>query len=167
MKKSISVFCLFFILGLGLFFAYRFWLQWPIHFHAGFKVYVDNQLQDYSAEKFMDVEPCTAPGHKAKVDDQLEKAHLHDQVGDVVHVHRHQATWGDLFTNLHVSFDHEAVVGYKQGKKIDNILTKTIEPYESVVIVVGDQSKAADYAGSPVTVAHIKDIESRSETCGS
>jgi len=57
-----------------------------IHYHAGFQVYVDGVKQDFSADKYMKVDPCTiAP--KTAADVQLDKGHLHDKVGDVVHIH--------------------------------------------------------------------------------
>src|ERR1700730_17097255 len=71
----------------------------PVHFHAGFQVYVDDKLQDFSDFKYMHEAPCTVNGKPLTnnhVDEQIEKAHLHDQIGDVVHVHRLGATWSDL-----------------------------------------------------------------------
>ena len=35
-----------------------------------------------------------------KEDKQLEKAHLHDLIGTVAHIHRENATWRDLFKNI-------------------------------------------------------------------
>lgn len=139
-----------------------------VHYHAGFRVYIDGRLQDYSAAKYMNIEPCTTGNQAVKEDDQAEKAHLHDGVGDVVHVHRNGAVWGDLFKNIHVRFDPgEKIVGYSaDGLKIPNILSQPIKPYESVVIVVGDQSEAGEYIKNAVTIEHIKEVESKSETCG-
>ncbi len=71
-----------------------------LHFHAGFQVYVDDKLQDFSDNKYMDETPCTKNGKPlpdVKVDDQLEKAHMHDHKGYIVHVHRKGSNWSDLF----------------------------------------------------------------------
>jgi hypothetical protein len=137
----------------------------PVHYHAGFTVYVNGIRQEYSAPQYMHAEPCPVgtatppPG-----DPQEEKAHLHDGVGDVVHVHRTGATWGDLFKNIGVSFpEPSAVVGYESGKKIDGILIRPIQPYESVIIVSGPAT-GIDLTGF-VTKQHILDVEKKSESC--
>ncbi len=138
-----------------------------IHLHAGFQVYIDGKLQDYSDSKYMDLEPCTTLGHEVKEDDQKERAHLHDNVGDVVHVHREGAVWGDLFKNIGVAFDrNKLITGYRDGLVVPDVLAAPIGPYESLVIVVGDQTKSQDYFKGAVTVEYIKDVESKSETCG-
>lgn len=138
-----------------------------IHLHAGFKVFIDGKLQDYSDLKFMDIEPCNTPGHKVNEDEQKEKAHLHDNIGDIVHVHREGAVWGDLFQNIGVKFDNsKEVEGYEDGVMVPTILNKPIQPYESVVIVVGDQTTYHQLIKDPVTTEHIKEVESKSETCG-
>lgn len=138
-----------------------------VHFHAGFLVYIDGKLQDYSQDRYMDTQPCSIPGKEMAEDEQIEKAHLHDNVSDVVHVHRAGAVWGDLFQNIKVSFAKLGpVIGYKDDQVIPNILTKKIEEYESVVIVVGDQSGSADFVGKNVSLDHIRQVESKSETCG-
>lgn len=135
-----------------------------IHYHAGFIVYVDGKKQDFSDIKYMDIEPCNAPGHEVKEDDQVEKAHLHDGVGDVVHVHRDNAKWKDLFTNIAYKLPDD-IQGYVDGAAVENILSKPITPYESVLIVAGD-AKGIDLTAS-VSADYIREIEKKSETCGS
>jgi hypothetical protein len=141
----------------------------PVHFHAGVQVYKDEKLQDFSNFKYMHEAPCTVNGkpvQNAHEDEQGEKAHLHDHVGDVVHVHRINATWGDLFTNIKYPLDEKAVA-YVNGKQISNILEQKIQPYESVVIFVGKHTDDQKYLKNAVTKKHIQDIEHRSETCSS
>ena len=52
----------------------------------------------------MHIEPCRDEEHEKEKKDakeiQLEKAHLHDMIGDVVHVHYKGTRWKDLFANL-------------------------------------------------------------------
>ncbi len=74
-------------------------IQHETHLHAGFQVYVDGVKQDFSDYQYMEIQPCgiTDYGEKTPEEQQLEKAHLHDGVGDVVHVHRAGATWGGPF----------------------------------------------------------------------
>src|SRR5258708_3038706 len=75
----------------------------PIHFHAGSQVYINDKIQSFTGNQYMHEAPCVVNGKsvsESDPDDQGEKAHLHDHIGDVVHVHRKGATWGDLFFNI-------------------------------------------------------------------
>lgn len=124
-----------------------------IHYHAGFVVYIDGVKQDYSDYKYMDFESCSEhPEKMTAEEEQIELAHLHDGVGDVVHVHRAGAKWRDLFRNIGVSLPSELPV-----------LNNPIEPNSSIVIVVGTP------VDNPVKVSleQIKEVESKSELCGS
>ena len=77
-----------------------------IHYHAGFKVYTDGQLEDFSQIKYMSVLACEVDEEiEYEENDQLEKAHLHDEVGEVVHVEAEGAKWKDLFQNINYKFD--------------------------------------------------------------
>jgi hypothetical protein len=142
----------------------------PIHYHAGFQIYKDNKLQDFSDFKYMHEAPCTVDGkpiNDPHADGQLEKAHLHDHTGDVVHVHRANAMWKDLFTNIKYPIDEKNVVAYVNGKKVNAILEKKIEPYESVIIFIGTHVDDQNYLKKAVTKKHIQDVEHKSETCSS
>ncbi len=167
--RPIALAVILMILTAGLAWRYRQSSQdHHVHIHAGFQVYVDGQKQDYSDFKYMHVRPCGGDDHAnlSAAEEQQEKAHLHDSVGDVVHVHAAGATWGDLFQNLGVQFpDSSEVVGYTP-ERVDSILTKNIVANESIVIVVGDQSTASAVLDQRVTLDHIKEVESMSENCG-
>lgn len=141
----------------------------PVHIHAGFQVYKDEKLQDFSDFKYMHEMPCTVDGkpvENAHVDEQLEKAHLHDQNGDVVHVHRKGATWRDLFTNIKYPISENAVV-YSNGQKLDAFLDREIAAYESVVIFEGKHTKDQESLKNAVTKERITEIENSSEYCAS
>ena len=124
-----------------------------IHYHAGFIVYVDGVKQDYSDFKYMNFRPCTTEEVKqTKADEQIEKAHLHDGIGDVVHVETTGSVWGDLFKNIGVNLPTDLAV-----------LKNPIEPNSSVVIAVGKEVDNPE----KVSLDHIKDVEAKSELCGS
>lgn len=123
-----------------------------IHYHAGFIVYIDGVKQDYSDYKYMNLTPCTQEESKpTKEEEQIEKAHLHDGVGDVVHVENEDGVWGDLFKNIGVSLPGQP-----------EILKQPIEPNSSVVIAIGQEVENPER----VTIEHIKEIEVKSELCG-
>ncbi len=167
MKKSVLILVTLLFVVLA---SYLFITNSPkkvkVHYHAGFKVFVDGTLQDFGRLKYMHDVPCTAKKVKIKEDPQMEKAHLHDLVTDVVHVHREGGVWGDLFKNMNYSFPSEATVsGYIAGATVSGILNYSIKPDDSVIIVVGDPSlvNLTDF----VLIERIKEIEQKSESCGS
>ncbi len=137
-----------------------------VHYHAGFKVYVDNQLQDYSGYQYMNYTPCSQHDKKKSAEEeQIEKAHLHESVGDVVHTHRSGAVWGDLFTNIKVNFPSDKrIAAYIDGRKVEEIMSTPIEAYTTAIILVGESD--ASRSGEVVPRAHIEEVEKKSELCG-
>lgn len=133
-----------------------------IHFHAGFQVYIDDIKEDFSNFKYMKIQPC---GDAHEESDQLEKAHLHDGVGDVVHAHREGGTWGDLFQNINYPISND-IIGYVNGQLSPQILTMPIVPNSSVVFFVGKNSDVEKKVEGRVTQDHIKQVEGKSENCG-
>lgn len=69
-----------------------------VHLHAGFQVYQGNTRADFTDIRYIYFMPCGLP------DDQIstiqDKIHLHDQVGDVAHIHAAGITWRNLFESL-------------------------------------------------------------------
>lgn len=168
--KLIIIAIILIIVSGGIFLAFH--KQKPVqkvHYHGGFEVFKDNKQVDFSGFKYMVVKPCTTDKKEEKesdADDQMEKAHLHDLVGDVVHVERANAKWSDLFTNLKYNIEYKNTSAYLNGKKVENFENLIIQPYDSMVILIGsnDLNKVLSKA---VTVKHIKEAEKRSENCGS
>lgn len=158
------------MLALAVILAFSIWRSVgseaeKIHYHAGFNVFINGDLQDFGRLKYMHDIPCTAQKIKVKEDPQIEKAHLHDLVSDVVHVHREGAVWGDLFVNMNYLFPPEATVsGYIAGATVSGILSYPIKPDDSVIFVVGDPAlvNINDY----VSIERIRQIEQGSESCG-
>jgi hypothetical protein len=136
-----------------------------IHYHAGFMVYLDGKLQDFSKDIYMNKEFCSLP-HKIETPEEIQiaKAHLHDNIGDIVHVHSPGAVWGDLFANIHYSFpDGKQIIGYINGQTVPDILHYPIKPYDSIVIVIGDTSSVD--RTKMVSKNHIVEVEKQSEGC--
>lgn len=124
-----------------------------LHYHAGFRVYIDGQRQDYSDYIYMNFVPCSEHNEgKSAAEEQMELAHLHDGVGDVVHVHRPGAKWGDLFRNIGVELPGDIPM-----------LKEPIEANSSVVFNVGKVVENPE----KVSLEHIKEVEAKSELCGS
>ena len=139
------------------------------HYHAGFVVFENNKKLDFSKPKYMSISPCIL--HNNDEDDvspssiQLDKAHLHDFVGDVVHVERTGGKWGDLFTNIHYPIDFSKVTAYINGKQVQNVEDQPILPDESAVFFIGKNNVQKDLKQA-VTKAHIEWEGKKSVECG-
>ena len=139
-----------------------------VHLHAGFLVYKDNTLRDFSSFEFQNFVPCSEDAHDETNDpahEQLEKAHLHDRVGNVVHVHRSNAMWGDLFKNIKVSLDATATA-YLNGEVLEDFRNFPIRPYDSIVIFEGANNNIEAKLGETIKRDFIEKIELKSENCG-
>lgn len=139
------------------------------HIHAGFVVFNSDNKEDFSLVKYMHLKPCTLDGEGKEIltseEEQLEKAHLHDRIGDVVHVHRKGSKWRDLFINLNYPTE-QPIKGYIDGKNIDNILDQEISAYESTLFIVGNNKvDPSEILNQAVTQDYIKQIESNGESC--
>ena len=139
------------------------------HYHAGFQVYIDNELQDFSDLKYMKLNPCS--DHHADdltpAQEQEEKAHLHDSNGDVAHSHRDNVTWGDLFQNMVYEFPDDTRIAYVNGKLLESdILDYTLKADDSVVIFVGTNTDIDAKLADAVTIDRIREVEGLSEDCG-
>lgn len=167
MKKIILLLIpLLLIIFAGLIFKSKIIREEKIHYHAGFLVYVDGILQDFTDNKYMEVIPCNVSGKENPSDDQKEKAHLHDNIGDVVHVEHSGAVWSDLFKNINFSFpENQQITGYVNGYPVSDILSRPVKPNDSSVFIAGDGSRVnlRHYVSSD----HIIEVESKSENCGS
>jgi hypothetical protein len=166
MKKIIIVIISLGLLVIGGLFLYQYFTKPQIvHYHAGFHVYIDGKLLSFSDPIYMNIEPCSV--HATSGNDQEEKAHLHDGVGDVVHVHRSNAVWGDLFKNINYKFpDQKPIIAYINGQKISQIFSYPIKPYDSMFILVGNHISIDDYIRQAVQKTRIQQIEKLSESCG-
>lgn len=141
-----------------------------VHFHAGFVVFDNGKKVDFSDFKYMDISPCEEQdGKHLKVQTseqvQKEKAHLHDGVGDVVHVHIKGARWSDLFLNINYPIEYgPQTVGYINGKLTPNFQDQEIGPEDSLVVFLEKTDESL--LKQAVTKSHIEEIESKSELCG-
>lgn len=144
-----------------------------IHLHAGFIVVKDNQTVDFSAPQYMHFAPCNEDEeHQDQLDpqhEQEEKAHLHSDIGDVVHVHRPNAVWADLFTNLSYPLTQDQItVAFSNSQPVKDILSAPITADESVVIVIGSTTLSDDELQSLApSLEHIQEVATLSETCAS
>ena len=68
------------------------------HYHANFAVFLNGERLDLSATHYMqDIAACKANPDLILA---VERAHMHEGIHDVVHVHHEGATWGHFFQNI-------------------------------------------------------------------
>jgi hypothetical protein len=138
------------------------------HIHAGFHIYQNGQALNLSLPEYMHTTPCTINEVQPTVSPtevQLEKAHLHDNVGDVVHSHRTGATWGDLVTNLKLHLTNP--FGYINGIYFENILEQPIRDYDQVLITDTELPNVAQALKNLPSLEDIRVVSRSSESCGS
>lgn len=160
------------LLLLGL--AYAVWIfseskqHDDVHYHAGFSVFVDGVLQDYSGAQFMKISPCLLDeDHEHDFSDVTERIHLHNGVGTVVHVHAEGVTWRQLFESVQIAhlLDRE-VYTYRNGEPAPELLDAVVMPYESVIFAFGNDVSETEREQGTVTKAQIDHAEAQVEACG-
>jgi len=161
----IGIYILILLLAGWFLFGNKLVPEKEIHYHAGFVVFQDNKKLDFSDIKYMHAKPCgdEEEDEHSPEEEQIEKAHLHDYVGDVVHVHREDSKWKDLFTNLKFTVGYSKATAYINGEKIDNFENQIINPYDSIVIFIGEND--LKFIKDAVTKKYIMEVEKKGESC--
>jgi len=98
-KQSVIVGVIGVLLGTAIVLGARFFMykQDDIHYHANFALYINGQREQFKGQQYYaDVEMCTVNVAMTPT----ERAHMHDNINNVVHVEDHAVTWGQFFTNL-------------------------------------------------------------------
>lgn len=73
-----------------------------VHYHANFRVYLDTQFVDLSGAEYMEeLASCAVDPTKEKPEDRV---HMHENKGDLIHVHDAGATWGHFMSNIGWNF---------------------------------------------------------------
>jgi hypothetical protein len=88
-----------FVLGVAIILGIRFFTYSvdSVHYHANFALYINGHREEFKGiGYYTEVEMCTLNTTMVP----SERAHMHDNVNDVVHVEDHAVTWGQFFSNL-------------------------------------------------------------------
>lgn len=169
-KRVYLIILLFFILVVtGVILRFTPLLQKKVHYHAGILVVKDNQQVNLGDWKYMHIKPCTIgkqPLFESPRELQLEKAHLHDGIGDVVHSHREGGTWKDFFTNIDYPLEYTQTKAYLNGQSVSEFQKRVIQPYDSLVVFIGENASESAFLAQAVPRTHIEQVEKRSESCG-
>lgn len=140
----------------------------PVHYHAAFRIYKDGLEQDYSDIKYMSLQPCTDETEEHDESENEDTIHLHDLVGDVIHVHASDHVWGDVFKYLKLATSADTTA-YNGSTPIKDPLESPIRAYQSVTFFIGDEpadtEKQAILDSAPEK-DYIVTKEKKSENCG-
>lgn len=134
------------VIGILVFGLLRFLTYQPpqhTHFHANWNVWVNGQQKTLADPSFyQEVASCNANDEA----DIKHRAHLHDEVYDVVHVHADGVTWNQFLENINSSAQpgylriHTNVFQDNEANKVTYVLNgKQIKSLDGIVI--GDQDK--------------------------
>lgn len=135
------------------------------HLHAGFQIYIDGQLQDYSDSKYMHLDPCSIEEEKPDYSIVQERVHLHNNIGNVAHIHVKGVKYMDLVDSLGIndilSSDYKAILN---GTEVADLLDTEIKAYDSAILIIGDMPN--DVLINQVTQEKIIESEKLVENCG-
>ena len=99
MKRRRFLFPAGIVLGALIVLVVRFATYMPpmTHYHANFAVYINGQREEFKDSKYYEeVAACMIHG----TIQPAQRAHMHDNINSVVHVHDDGVTWDQFFENL-------------------------------------------------------------------
>lgn len=122
-----------------------------VHYHANFAVYINGQREQFKdIFYYIGAESCT--GDSEHSTNPYARAHLHDMVGDVVHVEDEAVTWGQFFQNIGWVVDPKVIRKGEQifladaqnkvsfmlnGKLTDNVINQVIGDKDKLLVDYG------------------------------
>jgi hypothetical protein len=92
--------CLGALLGVLALLAIRFTTYAPehVHYHANFAVYLNGRRDEFKGSQYYESVNICSASHGITIPQQ--RAHMHDNINSVIHIHDHASTWGQFFENL-------------------------------------------------------------------
>jgi len=135
------------VLGALIILGIRFFTYKPdqVHYHANFAVYLNGVREQFKGPQYyQEVAICSSTNG---ITIPQQRAHMHDGINSVIHVHDHAVTWGQFFENL----------GWYVGPdfiETDNGTMYRTDDTNKLNIILNGQ----DYTGlTPITDMVIKD----------
>ncbi len=157
MKKILAVAVTLLVITISLI-AYKTFKvpEVPIHYHANFAVFINNTKVNFSDPSYMHLAPCVAD-YTIISFNKRDNVHLHDQVGNVVHVHQGKIVWNDLFKSIKYDLFKGTSANpkntlniYLNEKKVDKtVLNQTISKQSKLLFSVDEQTGPEKISDSP------------------
>ena len=124
-----------------------------VHYHANFAVYVDDKQEQFSNPLlYEEISECSISTEEKPG----ERAHLHENIKDVVHVEDSAVTWGNFFQNINwnvsdkyldtsedllVNTETKKVTYVLNGEEVSNITNKVIGDKDRLLVSYGTATK--------------------------
>jgi len=150
-----------------------------VHYHANFAVYVNGKREQFKGTQYYEetaAKACTVE----KVDDPAERAHMHDNINNVVHVEDHLVTWGHFFQNLEWGIgddylktadgiftpsDQSKLTFMLNGEKVESIANVIINDQDKLLVSFGASGDAQKQYASIQNNARKYDLEQDPASC--
>jgi len=180
------------LLGIGLLIGalvilgIRFFTYQPVqvHYHANFAVYINGAREEFkSPTYYQEVAVCSTTDG---ITQPVQRAHMHDGINSVIHIHDHAVTWGQFFNNIGWSLgpnfieDNAGHLYVEDGSNKLNIMLNgqnytDLSPMQNVIIKdqdrmlisygdISSDTLANEYKSVPNT-AHHYDITKDPASC--
>lgn len=179
MKKCVLKISAFLIIGIliggaSVLFAVRYNIlhatEHDFHEHADFALFLMGERFDFSKDKYMNYEPC-AISSKSLLPSVYAHEHssnevergdvdLHNNNGNVIHVHREGINYSDFFITLGMefndtSFSDDEGNSYKEddqnefrffinNQEVDSLTSREIRDFDRVLISYGTRNRSKD-----------------------
>jgi hypothetical protein len=153
-----------------------------VHYHANFGLYINGQREQLKDAFYYEEESSSCDAQEKMT--PHERAHMHDNVNSIIHIHDNAVTWGNFFQNIGWVVDNNLVetpqgkmyladssnkVSYiLNGKATDNVINQVIGDQDRLLVNFGNVSSANlqnEYKSVPAT-AHKYDISKDPASCG-
>jgi hypothetical protein len=152
------------------------------HYHANFAVYINGTREPFKGRGYYEetaAEMCSLQ----QVETSKQRAHMHDNVGDVVHVEDHLVSWGNFMQNLgwglgndylktndkmFVNGDAGTLSFILNGQKVDSISDQIIQDKDRLLISYGtsDTTQLQEQYTSVANTAATYDSSKDPASCG-
>lgn len=153
-RQLVRAILLSFLAGVVWLVAMRFVTlkQVEVHYHANFAVFVDGQR--LPLDRFTYYEEVATCGGEGPENPKI-RAHMHDNINHVVHVHDNGVTWGHFFANIGFTdgdtvfrTDSDTYVADEQtqihfilnGEDVDTTANRTIKNEDVLLVSIGQPS---------------------------
>lgn len=93
------------------------------HTHVNFNAYINGTAMDFTQAKYQEVNG-KAPN---------EFIHLHDNKGDIIHIHKQGETLGDFFSSINLAFDANTKL-YVNGKEDPQFMKYVPQDLDRILI---------------------------------
>jgi len=143
-----------------------------VHFHANFLVRLNGQNFDFTPNKYMEPVSLCQVGSAAQSPEG--RVHMHNNIGNLVHIHAAQVTWGDFFANLgwavsdtgivtdsgqtYLADSSHRITAMVNGQPVTKIAQQYIKANDRLLLNYGPETAAqlsSVFAQVPATAAQV------------